>query len=84
VGPVDASFKALKKITRFAGELSGFNINAITGGADAQGEVSVTLKDGDREVRGLGTDTDIIKASLKAYLNALNRFEQVRGKREGV
>ncbi len=84
VGPVDASFKVLKKITRFQGELSGFKINAITGGADAQGEVSVTLKDDGREVRGLGTDTDIIKASLKAYLNALNRFEHFKTKREGV
>jgi len=84
VGPVDASFKVLKKLTRFAGELSGFNINAITGGADAQGEVSVTLKDDGREVRGLGTDTDIIKASLKAYLNALNRFEHFKAKRSGI
>ncbi|HCU25990.1 MAG TPA: 2-isopropylmalate synthase, partial [Deltaproteobacteria bacterium] len=84
VGPVDASFKVLKKLTRFAGEVSGFNINAITGGADAQGEVSVALKDEGREVRGLGTDTDIIKASLKAYLNALNRFEHFKAKREGV
>lgn len=84
VGPVDASFKVLKKVTCFSGELSGFNINAITGGADAQGEVSVTLKDQGREVRGLGTDTDIIKASLKAYLNALNRFEHFMAKRSGV
>ncbi|HKX11610.1 MAG TPA: 2-isopropylmalate synthase [bacterium] len=84
VGPVDASFKVLKRITQFAGELSGFNIKAITGGADAQGEVLVALKDQGREVRGVGTDTDIIKASLKAYLNALNRFEHFRAKREGV
>ena len=84
VGPVDASFKVLKKVTRFPGELSGFNINAITGGADAQGEVSVTLKDQGREVRGVGMDTDIIKASLKAYLNALNRFEHFNAKRSGI
>jgi 2-isopropylmalate synthase len=84
VGPVDASFKVLKRITQFAGELSGFNIKAITGGADAQGEVLVALKDNGREVRGVGTDTDIIKASLKAYLNALNRFEHFKAKREGV
>ncbi|MFO1463754.1 MAG: 2-isopropylmalate synthase [bacterium] len=84
VGPVDASFKVLRKVTGFGGELSGFNINAITGGADAQGEVSVVLKDDGREVRGLGTDTDIVKASLKAYLNALNRFEHFKTKREGV
>ncbi len=83
-GPVEASFKIVTKIVGFAGEMSRFNINAITGGADAQGEVSVTLKQDGREVRGVGTDTDIIKASLKAYLNALNRFEHFRVKRQGI
>jgi 2-isopropylmalate synthase len=83
-GPVDASFKVVKKICGFPGQITSFNINAITGGADAQGEVSVTLKDDGREVRGVGTDTDIIKASLKAYINALNRFEHFKTKREGV
>jgi 2-isopropylmalate synthase len=83
-GPVEAAFKVLKKITGFKGQLSNFNINAITGGADAQGEVSVQLKENGREVRGMGTHTDIIEASVKAYINALNRFEDFREKRQGI
>lgn len=83
-GPVEAAFKVLKKITGFKGTLSNFTINAITGGADAQGEVSVQLKDNGREVRGMGTDTDIIKASVKAYINALNRFDHFKEKRRGI
>jgi len=83
-GPVEAAFKALKSIAQFKGELTKFFISAITGGADAQGEVSVTLKDDGREVRGVGTHTDIIQASMKAYINALNRFEHFKAKREGV
>jgi 2-isopropylmalate synthase len=83
-GPVEAIYKVLKTVTGFKGELSNFNIAAITGGADAQGEVSVQLKENGREVRGMGTDTDIIKASVKAYLNALNRFEHFKEKRRGI
>ena len=83
-GPVEAAFKVLKKITGFPGELTRFNISAITGGADAQGEVSVNLREDGREVRGVGTHTDIIKASIKAYINALNRFEHFRAKRKGI
>jgi 2-isopropylmalate synthase len=83
-GPVEAAFKVLTAISGFQGVLSNFNIAAITGGADAQGEVSVHLKDNSREVRGMGTDTDIIKASLKAYINALNRFDQFKEKRRGI
>ncbi len=83
-GPVEAAFKVLKSVSGFKGVLSSFNIAAITGGADAQGEVSVGLKDDGREVRGMGTDPDIIKASLKAYINALNRFEHFKEKRRGI
>jgi 2-isopropylmalate synthase len=83
-GPVEAAFKVMKAISGFNGVVSNFNIAAITGGADAQGEVSVHLKENGREVRGMGTDTDIIKASLKAYINALNRFDQFKEKRRGI
>jgi len=83
-GPVDASFKAIRKITKFAGELLKYNVAAITGGTDAQGEVSVTIKDKGREVRGVGTHADIIQASAKAYVNALNRLENFRTKKAGV
>ncbi len=83
-GPVDATFKALKKLSGFKGELLKFNVAAITGGTDAQGEVSVTLKDKGKEVSGIGTHADILQASAKAYVNALNRLERFSKKKEGI
>ena len=73
-GPVDASFKALEKIANSSANLLLYSVNAITGGTDAQGEVTVRLAKGDRIVNGQGADTDIIVASVKAYINALNRL----------
>jgi 2-isopropylmalate synthase len=83
-GPVDAAFKAIRKIAGFKGELLKFNVAAITGGTDAQGEVSVSIKDKGRQVQGVGTHADIIQASAKAYVNALNRLEHFRKKKEGI
>ncbi len=83
-GPVEAVYKVLKAITGFQGVVSDFSISAVTGGADAQGEVSVQLEENGHEVRGVGTHTDIIQASVKAYLNALNRFGTFREKQSGV
>jgi 2-isopropylmalate synthase len=51
-----------------------FSVNNITSGTDAQGEVTVRLAKGGRVVNGLGADTDIVVASAKAYLNALNKL----------
>jgi len=73
-GPVDAVFKALKKIAKFKGNLEKFTVNAITGGTDAQGEVMVELDQNGKTARGVGSHTDIIVASAKAYLAALNRL----------
>lgn len=75
-GPVEAAYTVLRQLTGFRGEMTQFKINAITGGADAQGEVSVSLQEGTRLVRGIGTHTNIIQASVKAYINALNRLDQ--------
>ncbi len=83
-GPVDSIFKAIRKLANFRGELLKFNVAAITGGTDAQGEVSVTLKDKGKEVSGVGTHSDILQASAKAYVNALNRLEHFRAKKEGI
>ncbi len=74
VGPVDAVFKALKKIAKFKGHLEKFTVNAITGETDAQGEVMVELQDNGKTVRGVGSHTDIIVASAKAFIAALNRL----------
>ena len=73
-GPVDATFKAIEKIAPSGAELLLYSVNAITSGTESQGEVTVRLSRGDRVVNGLGADTDIVVASAKAYLNALNKL----------
>jgi len=74
-GPVDASFRAIRKLTGFKGKLLKFSINSITGGADAQGGVLVTIKDKGKTVRAHGSDTDIIVASAQAFLSSINKLE---------
>jgi 2-isopropylmalate synthase len=73
-GPVDASLKAIESIARSGAELQLYSVNAITTGTESQGEVTVRLEKGGRIVNGLGADTDIVVASAKAYLSALNRL----------
>ncbi|MHB1115298.1 2-isopropylmalate synthase [Sideroxydans sp.] len=73
-GPVDAIFKAIEQIAKSGTELLLYSVNNITSGTDAQGEVTVRLAKGGRVVNGQGADTDIVTASAKAYLNALNKL----------
>src|SRR5512138_2489635 len=73
-GPVDATLKAIKKLTKTRAKLQQYNVGSITGGTDAQGEVTVRLAEGERTVVGKGSSTDIIEASAKAYIHALNRL----------
>ncbi|MBR0568851.1 2-isopropylmalate synthase [Azoarcus sp. L1K30] len=73
-GPVDAAFKAIESVAASGSELLLYSVNAITTGTDAQGEVTVRLSRDGRIVNGQGADTDIIVASAKAYLNALNKL----------
>lgn len=73
-GPVDAVYKAITELTGSQAELNKFEIKAITGGTDAIGEVTVILEEAGHAVRGHGSDTDIIVASAKAYINALNKL----------
>ncbi len=75
VGPIDAAFNVISQICGTKAELEKFSVNAITGGTDAQGEVSVHLRDGKYSATGRGSDLDIIVASAKAYVDALNRLE---------
>jgi 2-isopropylmalate synthase len=74
-GPVDATFKAIEEVVHSGTELLLYSVNNITSGTDAQGEVTVRLSRGGRIVNGQGADTDIVVASAKAYLNALNKLE---------
>ncbi len=73
-GAVDATFKAIDMIVDNDAELKLFSVSAITSGADAQGEVTVRLEKGGRVCNGLGADTDIVIASAKAYVMALNKL----------
>lgn len=73
-GPIDAAFNAVARLIDTKSKLLRFTVNSITGGTDAQGEVTVRLQEGDRVVIGQGADPDIITASVRAYLNALNRL----------
>ncbi len=72
--PVDATFKAIEQIANSGAELQLYSVNNITSGTDAQGEVTVRLSKNGRIVNGQGADTDIVVASAKAYLNALNKL----------
>jgi len=71
-GPVDAAFRAIEKIAQSGATLQLYSVNNITSGTDAQGEVTVRLESEGRIVNGVGADTDIVIASAKAYVNALN------------
>jgi 2-isopropylmalate synthase len=73
-GPVDACYKAIDKITKMGGKLLDYQIRSVTSGKDAIGEVSVKIGSQKRVVSGRGASTDIIEASIKAYVNAVNKL----------
>jgi 2-isopropylmalate synthase len=77
-GPIDAAFNTISKITGTESELLRFSISALTGGTDAQGEVTVRLRENGLIALGKGADPDIITASAKAYVNGLNRLEYLK------
>ncbi len=72
-GPVDAAFRAIESMMQSGCTLQLYSVNNITSGTDAQGEVTVRLEKGGHVVNGQGADTDIVIASAKAYINALNK-----------
>lgn len=78
VGPIDAAFNTIAKLTKTNSKLVRFAVNSITGGMDAQGEVTVRLQEDGIVALGKGTDPDIITASAKAYINGLNRLEHLK------
>jgi 2-isopropylmalate synthase len=77
-GPIDAAYNTIAKLTGTDSELLRFTISALTGGTDAQGEVTVRLKENGIVALGKGADPDIITASAKAYINGLNRLEYLK------
>ncbi len=78
VGPVDAAFNTIAKMTGTRSRLLRFSVNSVSGGMDAQGEVTVRLQENDLIALGKGADPDIITASAKAYINGLNRLEYLK------
>ncbi|GMV96881.1 MAG: 2-isopropylmalate synthase [Phycisphaerae bacterium] len=72
-GPIDAAFACILKITGIDATLHEYELRAVTGGRDAQGEVNLELKASGRSFRGRGRSTDVIESSVLAYLNAINR-----------
>ncbi len=86
-GPVDAAFQAIESLVQSDAELKLYSVNNITQGTDSQGEVTVRLQKAGQIVNGSGSDTDIIVASAKAYINALNILaagEKAHPQKEGV
>ena len=77
-GPIDAVFNTIAKLTGTGSELLRFSVSALTGGTDAQGEVTVRLNEDGLIALGRGADPDIITASAKAYINGLNRLEYLK------
>ncbi len=75
-GPVDASIRAIEAKVNSGAEMVLYSVNAISGGTEAQGEVTVRLTKAGRIVNGVGTDPDIVAASAKAYLSALNKLHE--------
>jgi len=79
-GPVDACFKAMEKLTGIGAELQLYSVNAITTGTDSQGEVTVRVEKNGQVINGQGADTDIVIASAKSYINALNKVVNNAGR----
>ncbi|MDH3472536.1 MAG: 2-isopropylmalate synthase [Rhodospirillales bacterium] len=73
-GPVDALFTAIRKIVPHEGRLQLYQVHAVTGGTDAQAEVTVRLEEHGKTVNGQGADYDTLVASARAYVNALNKL----------
>ncbi len=80
-GPVDALYRTIIRMTGFDAELKSFSVKAITGGTDAQGEVTIELADKGRTAVGQGSDPDILVACAKALVNAMNRMEFLKSKK---
>jgi 2-isopropylmalate synthase len=82
VGPVDAIFRAISDLTGASSRLIQYQVHAVTAGLDAQGEVSVTIEEDGRRVIGNGVHEDVMVASAKAYVHALNKLEWHKKRRD--
>jgi len=83
-GPVDAVYRAMNRITGLAPSLTEFDVKSVTEGIDAQGDVTIRIEQDGRSYTGRAADTDIIVASARAYLSALNRMLVVTARNDEV
>ncbi len=79
-GPIDAMFAVIQRLTCVSAQLVNYEVRSVTAGKDAQGEAFVELVHSDRKIRGRGVSTDILEASAKAYLAAINRIRTLQKK----
>jgi 2-isopropylmalate synthase len=79
-GPVDAAYEAIRKATGFSPKLESYSIRAVTSGKEALGEATVKIRTDGRTYIGRGVSTDIIEASAKAYVDAINRMVSIKDK----
>ena len=73
-GPVDAACHAVDKITDIYGKMHEYKLHAVSGGKDALGEVISRIEINGKQYNGRGLSTDIIEASVKSYINAINKY----------
>jgi 2-isopropylmalate synthase len=81
-GPVDAAYNAIREATGYSPQLESYSIRAVTSGKEALGEATVKVRNNGRTFVGRGISTDIIEASAKAYIDAINRMVGKAGKEE--
>jgi 2-isopropylmalate synthase len=80
-GPVDAIYSAINRVIKIPDiKMESYTIDAVTQGKDALGEVTVRVSSGGKQFSGRATDTDVVLASCRAYVNALNRMQGAKGK----
>jgi 2-isopropylmalate synthase len=79
-GPVDAVYRAMNRITGLTPRLTEFSVNSVTEGINAQGDVTIRIEEAGRTYTGRAADTDIIVASARAYMSALNRMLAITGR----
>jgi len=83
-GMIDAAIAAISEATGVNGTLSNFQVSSVTGGSDALGAVTVTVEAEGRKVSGRGVATDVVEASARAYLNAVNKLVRLRERGDEV
>ena len=81
-GPIDAAYEAIREATGKSPKLENYSIRAVTSGKEALGEATVRISSEDKTFIGRGVSTDIIEASAKAYVDAINRMVSAEGKDE--